>query len=123
MRTWVVGSELGFGCLLPMVEGEGGWKFMKVQIEGKDTDCGKISCKIKRNERDHFVQQRKRFRLESDDETIHRYITQDICHHHYLFTSILEIKSPPNLAISAKMASLLISALTSSSLAFTGTVE
>jgi hypothetical protein len=31
---------------------------------------------------------------------------------HYLFTSILEIKSPPSLAISARMASLLISAET-----------
>ena len=61
--------------------------------------------------------------LESDDE-IYTYIPHHIHHdHHYLLTSILEIKSPPNLAISARIASLLISALTASSPALTGTVE
>ena len=81
----------------------------------------KITCKIKERQEDHFVQQ-ERFPLESDDE-IYTYMSHNICDH-YLLSSIFEIKSPPMLAISAKIASLLISALTSSSSpALTGTVE
>ena len=72
-----------------------------------------------------FCTTNTRFRLLESVDEIYTHIPhhKNICHHHYLLTSILEIKSPPNLAISAKIASLLISALTSSSPALTGTVE
>lgn len=83
----------------------------------------KDHVRLRRVKRNHFVQQRNAFGSRAMDENIHIYITRHLVHHHYLLTSIFEIKSPPNLAISAKIASLLISALTSSSPAFTGTVE
>lgn len=84
----------------------------------------KTSCKIKKGQEKSSCTTKKRFRLEFDGRKYtHIYITRHPVHHHYLLTSIFEIKSPPSLAISAKMASLLISALTSSSPALTGTVE
>lgn len=100
------------------------WKFRKADVIRRDTHAKRSHVRLRRVKRT-VLYNNERFRLESDDE-IYTYISQNIHHHHhhhYLLTSIFEIKSPPNLAISAKIASLLISALTSSSPALTGTVE
>lgn len=83
-----------------------------------------LSCKIKKGQERLFSTTRNAFGSRAIYENIHIYTTtRHPVHQHYLLTSILDIKSPPSLAISAKIASLLISALTSSSPALTGTVE